>query len=73
MQESLNNHDDTKIKEYLHGYMLELQRHFGISDRKMRLILLKVYRDLTPINFIKNWFSMVKSEYKRKFKELKWK
>lgn len=70
---SHNNYKETKVKEYLSCYLLELQRHFDISDKKMRLILLRVYRELSPFGFIKNWFSMVKSEYRNKFKELKWK
>ncbi len=72
-QKQNNDIKETKVKEYLNGYLLELQRHFDISDKKMRIILLRVYKDLSPLNFIKNWFSVVKSEYKKKFKELKWK
>ncbi len=67
------DYNEIKVKEYLSKYLIELQRHFDISDRKMRYILLKVYRELSPINFVKNWISVVKSEYRRKIRELGWK
>ena len=63
---------DIKIKEYLNNYLKELQRHFDVSDRKMRIILYKIYKDLSPFNiikkFMKNKISMLKSVYKRKDK-----
>ena len=57
--------DEKKVREYISKYIKELQRHFDMSDRKMRIILYKVYKDLSPLAFLgvfmKNWFSMLKS------------
>ena len=58
---------EIKVREYIINYLLELQRHFDISDKRMRSILFKVYRDLSSMpklgNFIKKYMSMVKSFY----------
>jgi len=67
------NEKEIKIKEYMNNYIFELQRHFDLSDRKMRIILHKIYKEKSPLNVIKNWFSMVKSCYQEKLKETKWK
>ncbi|MBQ8476161.1 hypothetical protein IJ531_03765 [bacterium] len=69
---------ELKIKEYINNYLLELQRHFDMSDKRMRLILYKVYREKGVLylikNFIKKRISMVKSFYKNKLKRFKiWK
>lgn len=60
---------ENRVKEYINKYIKELQRHFDMSDRKMRLILYKVYKELSPLNFIKTWIYMVKSRYIEKLKE----
>lgn len=65
--------DEIKVKEYINKYIKELQRHFDVSDKNMRQILYKVYKELSPLNFIKTWVSMVKSKYIKKLKEIKWK
>ena len=69
------NPDEIKVKEYMGKYIKELQRHFNLSDRKMRIILYKVYKDLSPFNFlkkfIKKWLSMLKSIYDNKIKRNK--
>lgn len=52
---------ETRVKEYINKYIKELQRHFDMSDRKMRSIIYKVYKDLSPLNFIKTWIYMIKS------------
>ena len=68
------NKDEKELKaiEYLKNYIKEIQRHFDFSDRKMRLILLKVYHDMHPFNIfkkiIKNPISVI-SFYKNKNKE----
>ena len=54
---------EARIKEYINKYIQELQRHFDVSDKKMRSILYKVYQDLSPFNLIKNWIYMLKSKY----------
>lgn len=63
---------ELRVKEYINKYIKELQRHFDITDYKMRSIVLQVYKDLSPLNLIKSWISMVKSKYIKKLKrELK--
>ena len=61
---------EARVKEYINKYIKELQRHFDVSDKKMRSIILKVYKDLSPLNLIKTWIYMIKSncikELKRK-------
>ena len=61
---------ETKIKNYINNYLIELQRHFDISDNKMRFILYKVYKDKgfsSKIKkLIKKYMSMVKSFCKSK-------
>ena len=54
---------EARIKENINKYIQELQRHFDVSDKKMRSILYKVYQDLSPFNLIKNWIYMLKSKY----------
>ena len=60
--------NEIKVKEYINKYIKELQRHFDVSDKKMRLILFKVYKDLSPLNMIKSWIYMLKSRYIEKLK-----
>ena len=66
---------ETKVREYITNYLFELQRHFDISDRKMRYILRKVYRDSGSLHkfgyFIKKYISMVKSFYINKLRRIK--
>jgi hypothetical protein len=65
--------DEKKVREYIAKYLKELQRHFDVSDRKMRLIVYKIYKDLTPLSlialiylaFVKKIKSMVKSLYRK--------
>ena len=52
---------ESKVKEYINKYVKELQRHFDMPDKKMRSIVYKVYKDLSPFNFIKTWIYMLKS------------
>ena len=59
---------EKRIKEYINKYIKELQRHFDVSDKKMRSILFKVYKDLSPLNMIKSWIYMLKSRYIEKLK-----
>ena len=66
------NPEEIKVREYICKYIKELQRHFDMPDKKMRLILYQVYKDLGPFNFVKNWFCMIKSSCMDKIKELKW-
>ena len=60
---------EKRVKEYINKYIKELQRHFDMSDYKMRLILYRVYKELSPFNFIKTWIYMLKSKYIKKLKE----
>lgn len=53
---------EKRVKEYINKYIKELQRHFDMSDKKMRSILYKVYQELSPFNFIKIWIYMLKSK-----------
>lgn len=65
--------DEKKVREYIAKYLKELQRHFDVPDRKMRLIVYKIYKDLTPLSlialiylaFVKKIKSMVKSLYRK--------
>ena len=34
--------DEKKVREYIAKYLKELQRHFDVPDRKMRLIVYKI-------------------------------
>lgn len=56
---------EIKIKEYINNYLIELQRHFDISDNCMRVLLYKVYKQKTPLSKVKllakKYISMVKS------------
>ena len=47
---------ELRVKEYINKYIKELQRHFDVSDNKMRTIIYKVYKDLSPFNLIKVGF-----------------
>ena len=62
-----NNSPETKVREYLYKYLKELQRHFDLSDKKMRMILYKIYKDTGRLNvfikFMKKKLSMLKSKY----------
>lgn len=62
------NYKETRVKEYINNYIKELQRHFDVSDKKMRSIIHKVYQDLSPFNLIKSWIYMLKSKYIKKLK-----
>lgn len=59
---------EKRVKEYINKYIKELQRHFDMSDKKMRSILYKVYLELSPFNFIKTWIYMLKSKCIEKLK-----
>ena len=65
------NLEDLKVKEYMDKYIKELQRHFDVPDRRMRLILYKIYKEYSPYNFFKNFLKnqldMIKSLYSQKF------
>ena len=65
------NLKEIKVQAYLNKYLEELQRHFDMSDRKMRKILFRVYKDLGPFGYlnaiIKKRLSMIKSFIRRKF------
>lgn len=58
---------ELRVKEYINKYIKELQRHFDMSDNKMRSIIYKVYKDLSPFNLIKSWIYMIKSKYIERF------
>lgn len=58
------NFEELKVQEYIKKYVKELQRHFDMSDKKIRTIIYRVYKELSPISFIKKWFYMLKSFYK---------
>jgi len=60
---------ENRVKEYINKYIKELQRHFDLPDNKMRMILYKVYKELSPFSFIKTWIYMVKSKYIERLKE----
>lgn len=64
------NQDELKVREYMNKYIKELQRHFDLPDKKMRMILYKIYKELSPYcfikTFLKNQFSMIKSIYGKK-------
>ena len=62
------NYKEARVKEYINKYIKELQRHFDMSDKKMRSIIYKVYQDLSPFNLIKSWIYMIKSKYIKKLK-----
>ncbi len=63
--------EDLKVKEYMDKYIKELQRHFDVSDKRMRTILYQVYQEFSPYNFLKNFLknqiTMIKSLYNQKF------
>ena len=56
------SYKELRVKEYINKYIKELQRHFDVSDNKMRSIIYKVYKDLSPFNLIKSWIYMLKSK-----------
>ncbi len=63
--------EEIKVEEYINKYIKELQRHFDVPNHKMREIILRVYKGLSPFkyiknyinNFIKNSLDMIKSNY----------
>lgn len=55
------NFEELKVQEYIKKYVKELQRHFDMSDKKIKKILYRVYQELSPVCFIKKWVYMVKS------------
>jgi len=61
---------ELKVKTYINNYLEELKRHFDMSDKKMRYIIYKIYKERSPIYkikfFIKKYMSMIKSLYKTK-------
>ena len=59
---------EIRVKEYINKYIKELQRHFDVSDKRMRSIIYKVYQDLSPFNLIKSWIYMIKSKYTKRIK-----
>lgn len=63
VEERLN---ESKVKEYINKYIKELQRHFDMPDKKMRIILYRIYKELSPINCVKNWLYMLKSVCRKK-------
>ncbi|MBQ8848200.1 MAG: hypothetical protein IJ003_04575 [Candidatus Gastranaerophilales bacterium] len=71
LKQKRENLEEIKIREYIYKYIKELQRHFDMSDKKMRLILYQVYKDLTPSflkDFMKKICSMIKSFYRKNLK-----
>ena len=62
-----NNYTELKVREYLYKYIKELQRHFDLPDKKMRMVLYKIYKDTSKFNifakFVKKKLSMLKSKY----------
>lgn len=62
--------EEIKVQEYIKKYVKELQRHFDMSDNKIRMVLYRVYKELAPWSFIKKTVYMVKSFYNNiKFKK----
>ncbi len=74
-ESALELQKEKKVQEYINRYLKELQRHFDMPDKKMRLILYKIYKELSPVHFIKimvkNKLDMIKSFYEKKV--AKWK
>ena len=66
---------DYKIKDYLNKYLKELQRHFNITDKKMKKLLLDVYHDLKPFSFVKKilYAKMQVTKFLSEKREIKWK
>lgn len=64
---------DKKAQEYINKYLKEVQRHFDMSDRRMRFIIYKIYKELSPSYFIKvfvkNKLDMLKSFCYKKFRK----
>lgn len=54
---------EIRVHEYMSKYIKELQRHFDITDNKMRKILYQIYQEMSPLNIIKSWLYMIKSKY----------
>lgn len=56
---------EVKVKKYINNYLKELQRHFDLSDDRMRVILYRVCRDFSFLNsltkIMKKWLDMLKS------------
>lgn len=57
------NHTDKRVKEYISCYLKELQRHFDITDKKMRTLIYQIYQELKPLNFFKKNIYVLKSLY----------
>ena len=71
-EKSLNRQDiekENKIKFYIDCYIKELQRHFDISDRRMKIILFKVYKKMNERKFLKEFFSKIKISMLKSFKK----
>lgn len=66
-----NNIREHKVQEYINRYIKELQRHFDMSDKRMRVILYRIYKETGPFNLIKTIvktkLSMIKSKYEKYF------
>lgn len=71
-ENTFENQDDKKVQEYINKYLKELQRHFDMPDKKMRLILYRIYKELSPLHFfkvfVKKYLDMLKSFCKDKIK-----
>jgi len=56
--------EELKIKEYILKYIKELQRHFDLPDKRIKIIIRSIYHDLS-------FFSKIKIIVKKKFEVLK--
>ena len=60
-----NGYMEIKAGEYVYRYLKEIQRHFDLSDEKMRRIIHKIYKDTGLFGkftkFMKKKISMLKS------------
>jgi len=68
-----NSYAEIKVREYICKYLKELQRHFDLSDKRMRIILRRICKDSGNFNifikFMKKKLSVLKSRCTR-MKEL---
>jgi len=66
---------EKKVQEYINKYLREIQRHFDMPDSELRLILHRIYKELSPYHFIKimmkNKLDMLKSFYQKIFRKRK--
>ena len=53
--------EELKVQEYIIKYVRELQRHFDMPDKTVRLVLMRVCKELKPKNLIKKMVCMIKS------------